>query len=281
MIDENGAFDAVVFAGGGCRCFWQLGFWQVAAPELGLRPRRACGVSAGAAMVCAALLGRTEQTLALFKRATASNRKNAYPGNLLRGWPVFPHAEMYRAALLELIDQPALERLQREVDLRVAVGRPPPWAGHRLALGLGLACYLWDRRRGDPVHGGVAPRLGFGLEVVRVRTCPDPEALAELVLASSCTPPFTPALRRDGGPVVDGGLVEGAPLCGLDDEAERTLVFLSRRYGQRPPRLPHRVYVAPSRPVPVAKWDYTNPDALQLTFDLGQRDAETWLTRHR
>ena len=32
-------FDAVAFAGGGNRCYWQGGFWEAAAPLLGLRAR--------------------------------------------------------------------------------------------------------------------------------------------------------------------------------------------------------------------------------------------------
>ena len=49
-------FEAVVFAGGGCRCFWQAGFWEVAAPALGWQPRVAGAVSAGAAPVAATCL---------------------------------------------------------------------------------------------------------------------------------------------------------------------------------------------------------------------------------
>ena len=40
--------DAVVFAGGGNRCYWQGGFWEAASPLLGLRPGTLVGVSAGA-----------------------------------------------------------------------------------------------------------------------------------------------------------------------------------------------------------------------------------------
>ncbi len=49
----NGPYDAVVFAGGGCRCFWQAGFWTEAAPALELAPRQVAGVSAGSAFACA------------------------------------------------------------------------------------------------------------------------------------------------------------------------------------------------------------------------------------
>ena len=43
-------FKYAVFAGGGCRCLWQAGFWHVVSPELNLKPDIFAGVSAGAAM---------------------------------------------------------------------------------------------------------------------------------------------------------------------------------------------------------------------------------------
>ena len=50
-------FDAVAFAGGGNRCYWQGGFWEAAAPLLGLKPETVVGVSAGAWSACYSLLG--------------------------------------------------------------------------------------------------------------------------------------------------------------------------------------------------------------------------------
>jgi len=32
----------------------------------------------------------------------------------------------------------------------------------------------------------------------------------------------------------------------------------------------------PSRPVPIDVWDYTSPERLQQTFDLGRRDGEAF-----
>jgi predicted acylesterase/phospholipase RssA len=41
-------FDAVVFAGGGNRCYWQGGFYEAAAPRLELAPKLVVAASAGA-----------------------------------------------------------------------------------------------------------------------------------------------------------------------------------------------------------------------------------------
>lgn len=45
-------FDQMVFAGGGNRCWWQAGWWDVVQPELGLAPRVIAGISAGASTAC-------------------------------------------------------------------------------------------------------------------------------------------------------------------------------------------------------------------------------------
>jgi hypothetical protein len=271
-------FDSVVFAGGGCRCFWQLGFWTVAGPALDLRPRVATAVSAGAAMACVALLGRCEETLRQFKAATARNPKNAYPENLLRGADVFPHHAMYREAILHAVDAAALERLQAgPTDLRILLACAPRGLGAHLSLLLGLGCYVVEKRFGDPVHSELAHRVGFTAELVSARSCRTPEELADLILASSCTPPFTPAMRRGGRPVLDGSLVDCAPLA---TTTGRTLVLLSRGYGRMPAARSDRVYFGPSEPLRISKWDYTSPDALQRVYDLGRRDGEAFLGSH-
>ena len=100
-------FDAVVFAGGGCRCFWQAGFWSTAQPLLGLRPRVVAGTSAGAAFACAAVMDRTLAVLDDFKRRAAANARNFYPENRLTGSRVFPHEEIYRGTILANLDAAA------------------------------------------------------------------------------------------------------------------------------------------------------------------------------
>ena len=72
----------VVFAGGGNRCFWQCGFWQVAHKALGLQPEEVTSVSAGSALSCAILGGRLEEALELTQAAMGRNPRNRYWNNL-------------------------------------------------------------------------------------------------------------------------------------------------------------------------------------------------------
>jgi predicted acylesterase/phospholipase RssA len=268
-------FESVVFAGGGNRCLWQAGFYRVVAEAFGLAPTHAAAASAGAAIAAVLFAGRFDAALAHFKRATAANPRNIHWANLFDGAPVFPHAAMYRRALLEVIDDRALATLHAGPDLRVPITRAPRWLGARTGFAVaGLADAL-EHALGPPVHPRLAPWLGFRADYATVRGCRTPEALADLVLASSCTPPFTPRFVHGGKPALDGGIADNVPVAGLGDAAGLTLVLLARRY-RRLPAHTSRVYVQPSAEVPVSSWDYTNPAGLQAAYDLGRRDGETF-----
>ena len=281
-MDDRQDWQAVVFAGGGCRCFWQLGFWQTAAPVLELRPRVVGAVSAGAAMACTVLADRIEAVVEDFKVRVTHNRRNIYPGNLLRGQPLCPHEAMYRAAILAALDEEALAGLHAGPEVRVLLTCPPrfwlpgPMAGWA-SLGLGFVAYLTDVVSGNRIHARWGRRVGFRPQIVSIRDCRTPEELADLILQSSCTPPALPLYCRDGHPVLDGGIVDNTPVEAVETRETRgsTLVLLTRHYPpERLPRIPGRTYVAPSEPIKVSVWDYTSPDKVQRTYDLGRRDGE-------
>jgi predicted patatin/cPLA2 family phospholipase len=279
MMERDGAgYEAVVFAGGGCRCVWQLGFWDVAAPALALSPRTVGAVSAGAAMACMVFSDTVELGLAYFKRRAAANQRNAYPLNVFRGKPVFPHEEIYRDTILASLDGAAFERLRAGPDIRILLTRPPRWLGPRSSLLLGFVAYELDNLVARSVHAMVGRRIGFEPEVALVRDCRSREDVADLILHSSCTPPFTSALRRGNRPVLDGGLIDAAPVEVVGAPAPRTLVLLTKPCREdEVPRIAGRTYVRPSGPVPVHKWDYTSPAGVQQAFDLGRRDGERFI----
>ena len=275
-------YGSVIFSGGGCRCFWQAGFLEVVSPEIDLRPRAVGAVSAGAAMACMIFAGVTRAGLAAFKEVTARNRRNVYWSNALRGEPMFPHARMYRDTILSLLDASRLEVLRAGPDIRVQLSRTPPslgpWTALIAAAILDQAQRLFARR----LHRGFARRAGFHAETVSVRECRTPAELAELILHSSCTPPFTPYYRRGGRPTLDGGLIDSVPVETVDGEFSPALILLTRPHAPREiPPAPGRHYVWPSREVPVSKWDYTSAAKVQACFDLGRADGERFLASGR
>ncbi len=273
-------FTNLVFAGGGNRCWWQTGVWQVLHPA-GLAPRTIAGVSAGAATACMLLAGRGEAALAHYMRITAGLRRNFQPERLLRGERAFPHAAIYRDALLRLLDAEALQRLRAQPPVYVQIARPPRWLPGHSALLAGVLAYQFDKKVRRALHPRAGRALGFRAEVLRAQDCATPEALADLLLASSCTPPFTPALTLHGRAVLDGGMVDNVPVHALPDPDAPTLVLLTRRYSRPLPRSAARAYLQPSRPVPVAGWDYTDGPGIRAAIELGRRDATALFDRLR
>lgn len=250
------------------------------APVLNLAPRTVAGVSAGATMACFIFAHRFDRAVDHFKEIMISNTRNFYPLNVFRGLPVFPQYALYRGAILATIDTKAMEDLHGGPEIRILLTRPPSWAGPRLGTVLGILCYSVEKKLYSPVHPSFASRVGFTPEVVTVKDCQTPEELADLLLQSSCTPPFTPVLYRHGEPVLDGGMIDNVPVMLLDGKEENTLILLTRQYSPDGiPKVAGRTYVQPSKPITIYKWDYTNPQGLQDAYDLGREDGRTFLSQ--
>jgi predicted acylesterase/phospholipase RssA len=273
---DRPGFDSVVFAGGGSRCFWHAGFWREVQGPLALAPKQIAAVSAAGGIACALNAGIGEEALRLFQAATRANPKNFYPRNVFGKDPVFPHARMYRKAVLDLFDEAALARVHAGPEIRMLLGHMPRWLGPRTGVLVAAAAYNIDKRIRHVVHPTTPLAIGFRPEVVSVRECRTPEELANLILASSCSPPMTPLLTWKGRYVLDGGVVDNVPVCALDDAPGKTLVMLTRRYPALPD-VPGRTYVQPSEKIPVSSWDYTSAEGLQFAYDRGRRDGEAFL----
>lgn len=268
-------FDSVAMAGGGCRCFWLGGFWEEAAPRLGLSPSQYATVSASNVISCGTVAGVTRRALEVMKRETALNPRNAYPRNLLKGQPVFPQLRIYERMLREVFDAAALERVRAGPEIRVLLARPPAPLPPLAGMAAGILAYQVDKQLRRQVHPTLPARVGFRPEVVDARTCRSPAELVTLILASSCTLPITTPFEWAGRVALDGGMVDNVPVRALREAPGQALVLLTRRY-RTLPVVAGRVYVQPSQPVPVRNWDYTRPDLLQETWDLGRRDGEAF-----
>ncbi len=272
-------FANIVLAGGGNRCFWQAGFWSIVGTTLNLSPSRVVSVSTGSAVACALFAGTFAQGFTNFKLAIAANGHNLYLSNFLSERPVFPHGRLYRDAILGSIDARALTRLHHGPEIFILVSCPPPWASEQMAFLLGLFAVGMDALRHDSVHASMGGRFGFKPLYLFVRDCATPDALADLIIASSCVPPLTPQSRRNGVAIFDGGLVSNVPTDGIADDNGQTIVLLTRPFASLPAIAGH-TYVQPSQQIPVHVWDYTDDAALQATFDLGRRDGERFCALH-
>ncbi|MBU2514134.1 patatin-like phospholipase family protein [bacterium] len=271
-------FDSLVFSGGGGRCIWQAGFCETLFRQKELKIDQVAGVSAGATIACFALVGKTEEGLRYFKKVTAQNRKNMYLENIFNKNPVFPQYNIYRQSILDLFDPAALSTLKSGPSFNVLITKPPSWIGPRLGTVIGFSAYMVEKKLKNPLHPSFACKLGYTPVIIPISSCNTTDDLAELLLQSSCTPPFVPVMKRNGFPALDGGIIDNVPVKAISGSKGRILVLLTRQYPADLIKVKkERVYIQPSQPITIKKWDYTNPDGLQIVYDLGKSDAERFL----
>lgn len=271
-------FRNAIFAGGGSRCFWQLGFWE-GAKEAGLdlqsSVKFAGSTSAGCAMATAAVLDRSHYALDLFKDFTARNPRNIHWRNLgpFKQGTLLPHARMYREALKELIGPDDLERLKK-TSIHFLMSGYPKWLGGTIGATTALCIYSLEKTlRKDPIHPRWPAKAGFKPLIGRATDCHTLQDYISMVLAASCIPPILPEGRFGGRKVLDGGLIENIPVRLADEEPGETLVLLSRKYERELPSAKRVTWVQPSEQIKIDKFDYANPDGLQETFELGIADG--------
>ena len=270
------SYDSLVMQGGGVRCLWQAGFLSVVAPHWERMPAKIFAVSAGAAIACAFAAGRLDAGVDAFKRAVSGNRKNFYPSHLFSRKPAFPHAAMYREVLSEVLNDSGMKALAQGPDVEILLCRPPRHLSSAtvkaVLLGIGISRRFSATSR---ISSMLIRTSGLSPEFVSVRSCCDARGVTDLVLASSSTPPFTPLFSYQGHHALDGGVLESIPTSKLAAAGARALVILTGPLTQRASFSQQSgvTYVAPSRHVAGAPWDYANPRLLDAFYSLGKEDG--------
>jgi predicted patatin/cPLA2 family phospholipase len=268
----------LTFAGGGNRSFYSLGLitpWQDR-----LLPRIAAigSVSAGACVVMTLLSGRREEARRFWLDRTQGITSNFDWTKLLRGERPAPQGEIYRETLMVTFADGGLERIrQQPFPIYVLAAAFPALLPRALSVALGIGLYSAERSMRRAPHPRSTRWLGFRPIAVDARECESAEELANLILASSATPPFTPIGLFRGMRLLDGGMIDNAPAFVAEErhpEARRSIVFLSRPYHASVLGVQNkRLYLAPTQPTPINRWDYTQPHLLDETVAMGEREA--------
>lgn len=267
---ETPDIDAVVFSGGGARCFWQAGFWEAVRSALPV-PTAVSAVSGGAAVAAILFAGGWSRFYAKFLELAASNERNVRFRNVVRRLPVFPHPSISRQSFLHAVSAKALQALRTGPDFRIIISHPPRMLGARLGALIGVTAGELEKRLTGRLNSHWVRNLGFRSSVVRARECDTQDSLVDAILQSSTAPPIFPVTRRNGSLALDGGLVDNVPLSAVA-ECLRPLVLLSRPVRDLPVG-GREVYVCPSEEVSVSTWDFSSPDKIVETFELGRRDG--------
>lgn len=268
----------LTLAGGGSRSFYQVGLLEQWGERLLPRLAGVAGVSAGACTVAVWLAGRAEAARSFWHWRRRNVHKNFEWGRLLRGLPPGPQGPVYRDSLVFAFQEGGLERLRAcEIPVLVVVASPPRRVPKLASILVGYGAYSVEKQlRPAMIHPSFGRRLGFAPRVFDARSCETPEELADLILASSATPPFTPFGHYRGERFLDGGMVDNVPAFAVEQVpgVARNLVLLTRPYPERSlgPRA-SRLYLAPSGPTPVSCWDYTSSERVEATLAMGRAEA--------
>lgn len=268
-------FDAVVFAGGGNRCYWQGGFYEAAAERIGLSPRLVVGASAGAFAATYSLLEMGPETRARVIGACDPALRNFDFAGWRSGKPLCPVGPMYSELLKQTIDAKALKRLQAKTDLQIAISRLPGGLPPALGAIFGICAYQIEKQIFHPVHPRFGRGLGFRAEFVAARALESEQQFCDALMASSGVPPFMPVTLIDGVPAFDGGLVDNVPVEPIEPierAGGHALVLLTRIY-KHIPVVRGRTYVQPSENIGIGQFDITNPMGIRAAFEIGLRDG--------
>ena len=268
--------DAVVFSGGGARCFWQAGFWQAVRSALP-QPTAVAAVSGGAALAAVLFADGWPRFFPKFLELAARSRGNIRLGNLFRRRPLFPHPTISRDSFLHSVSSSGMERLWNGPDFRIVISHPPRLLGAWFGPLVAAAAHEVEKFMTKRLRPRWVRSLGFHTSTVSARDCGSPEELVHAIFQSSAAPPFFPVTRRNGHPALDGGLVENVPLSAVG-ECRRPLVLLSRHL-RNLPRGGRAVYACPSRTPPVSTWDFSSPGKVVETFELGRSDGARFIRR--
>jgi predicted acylesterase/phospholipase RssA len=268
----------LTFAGGGNRSFYQLGL--LARWDAALLPRVAAvaSVSAGACVITTFLSGRREEARRFWLDRAHGITRNFDWRKLWRGERPAPQGEIYRETLLVTFADGGLERIrQQPFPIYVLAAAFPGVLPRTMAIALGIGMYSLERSIRRAPHPQSPRWLGFAPIAVDARACETPEELATLILASSATPPFTPIGNFRGLRLLDGGMIDNAPAFVAEErhpEARHSIVLLSRPYHASVMGVQgRRLYLAPTQPTPIGRWDYTQPHLLDETVAMGEREA--------
>lgn len=268
----------LTFAGGGNRSFYQLGLLNQWHESILPRTQAIAACSAGACVITTFLSGRKDVAREFWMKRTEGITSNFEWSRLLRGERPMPQGPIYRDTLRFTFADGGLERVKGQPFPIYVLAAQFPWLMPRtLSVALGIGLYSLERSMRRAPHP-VSPRwLGFEPIAVDARECESVEELSDLILASSATPPFTPIGSFRGHHLLDGGMIDNAPAFVVErqhPEARHSIVFMSRPYHADVMGVQgKRLYIAPTRPTPIGRWDYTQPHLLDDTVAMGAREA--------
>ena len=268
------SFDQLVCSGGGTRCCWQGGWLDVVRDEIRLAPVRIAGVSGGAGTAAGFIARRGRQFVDRLRAAFAETDTNVDPHEVIEGEGLSAHQRIYREVVRDVFDRGAQREVAEGPSFQVLIGHPPTGTLGKLTGTAATLAYEAELHLIGAPHFNWAEKIGVTSTLVDARQAARDGRLVELICAAAVIPPLFDLARWDGKPVIDGGMVDQAPMP-QPDEGE-TLILLTRDYDAIPD-IEGRHYIGPAKEVDADKIDFTDPAKLQRSWEAGERDGRAYL----
>ena len=251
---------------------------EVIGPGLDPRPERVVGVSGGALSAAAMITDRERELLDAMTDAFERVDSNIELDKLADDESMTPHQRIYCEVVTKVLDDDvARQRIGDGPQFHVQIGHPPSALAPRASTIPLFSLYEAEMAIRSTPHLRWCQRAGLRAELVDARQAARDGRLVELICAAAVIPPVFKIAMWGGEQVIDSGMADKAPMP--PNNRGSTLVLLTREF-RSTPKVPGRLYVAPSRETPADKIDFTDPGKLRQTWELGRRDGQAFMERH-
>ncbi|GEO84970.1 MULTISPECIES: patatin-like phospholipase family protein [Alphaproteobacteria] len=280
-MPETFSFNAIGFAGGGNRCYWQSGFFEALNARLPQSPSYYVTVSAGAyhcAMILAGVGSRVRSAAFSFAKR---NVPDINWSALRQGRSPLVVGNLFREFLTQQFGEEELRAIKAAPPMLIQLSTPPRWMPGGLAALGSIAAYQIEKRLTDGAHSKAGRYLGLTPAWVSTHDLATPAELVDALMATSSVPPFMPIGRISGRAQLDGGLVDNPPTLKLTETetAGGKTLLLTTRHGRLPPASAGRTVVGPSEDITVNKFAISDEAGLRHAFETGLRDGEVFAGR--
>lgn len=227
---------ALAFAGGGNRCWWQAGLLTELQDDGARLPASLVSTSAGAAIAASFLAGSTATALEACQRLYAANAQLLDWRGLTRLQLNFAHQTVYPAWLAAFVNEDHFKAIQSAPSrLLVAETRPARALGLAGSLAAGTLTYLVDKKLFHNIHPVLPRFLGLKQAFFGLQDCTSAHKAQTTLRAAAAAPPFMSGVHLQGAWAFDGGYTDNAPIpAQTASDKAATLVLLTRHYPGSP-----------------------------------------------
>ncbi|MCB1143070.1 MAG: patatin-like phospholipase family protein [Leptospiraceae bacterium] len=277
---------SLAIAGGGCKAFYALGFGYKLR-KWGIKFKAMSGVSAGAAMVMGIISENEEAGLEYAASLTKRNQKNFDLKRLLKGERPFPHENIYRRSIRYSLDIEKIRTTDIKIYIQAVLAFPKedkltdlfrktrliPQTAHAFLLDEA------DKLKGKEVYrvNKIIEKWNLKEKIYTNEDLKDPNLIEQIVLNSSSIPPVLSFQAKDNAYYLDGGLLNNLVLEKFPERDKKIGIYYDDTtiIGKNLEGLKNTMLIKPSKELKITTFDYTNPEGLIETYELGKKDAES------